>query len=375
LLEPCERKLSCTVLRGEGGSNTADLLDKPSDLSQREGRIIRQGNQNSKVKIFRYVTENTFDSYHWSILERKQHFISQVVTSKFPTRTCEDVDAAELSYAELKAIAAGEESIREIMSLETDIKKLKIKQSSFYSDLYQMQDKLHTSYPSQLQNLKSELQKYQEDAQVYQQQQEKPFSIVIGTVQYTERKKAGDAILALLEKVHGNETKEIGNFQGFSLSLKHFLNFGKSYSLILERKQRYPIELGTDSTGNIIRLQNKLNAIPKIIQETEQKIMDLEKAMQVIKEELQKPFPYEQELQEKSSRLKQLQQELDNKNKISSSEEKSENKTSQEKESPFPETSPSQTEKNSIRNQLKKNAESIQPFLSHIQKSKGEIAL
>lgn len=150
MLEPCEGKLSRTVLRGEGGSNTADLLDKPSDLEQQEGRILRQGNQNEKVKIFRYVTENTFDSYMWQILENKQKFISQIMTSKSPVRACEDVDDAALSYAEIKALATGNPYIKEKMDLDIQVSKLKLMKANHTSQIYRLETDIANRYPMQI---------------------------------------------------------------------------------------------------------------------------------------------------------------------------------------------------------------------------------
>lgn len=191
MLEPCEGKLSCTVLRGEGGSNTAELLDKPSSIEQREGRSIRQENENEEIAVYRYVTKSTFDAYNWALVENKQRFISQVMTSKTVSRSCEDIDEATLSYAEIKAVATGNPLIREKMEVDNDVQRLKLLKSSYDNQRYTLQDNFMIRYPKLIKEAKEKLACMQADIELRDEQLvERPdFVITIDGITYTERQK------------------------------------------------------------------------------------------------------------------------------------------------------------------------------------------
>ena len=197
LLEPCEGKLSCTVLRGEGGSNTADLLDKPSSIEQREGRGIRQGNENEEVAIYRYVTKGTFDAYNWSLVENKQRFISQVMTSKAVSRSCEDIDEATLSYAEIKAVATGNPLIKEKMEIDNDVQRLKLLKASYDNQRYGLQDNFMIKYPKLIKTATEKLANVREDVKARDKEliDNPEFAITIGKATYTESVDGGTMML------------------------------------------------------------------------------------------------------------------------------------------------------------------------------------
>ena len=309
MLEPCEGKLSCTVLRGESGSNTADLLDKPADLEQQEGRILRQGNQNKKVKIFRYVTENTFDAYMWQILENKQKFISQIMTSKSPVRACEDVDDAALSYAEIKALATGNPYIKEKMDLDIQVSKLKLMKANHTSQKYRLEEDIAKNYPMQITAAKERLEGLKSDAQAVKPLLDKgkdEFSMTIGGKAYTDRKEAGTALIAACAGLKAVKTTgQIGEFYGFQMSAE-FDSFNQKYMVTLKRQCSYKVEIGKDALGNLQRISNALSGIEKKVAETQQKLETLQKQLETAKEEAAKPFEKEQELAEKSERLAEL---------------------------------------------------------------------
>ena len=311
MLEPCEGKLSCTVLRGESGSNTADLLDKPADLEQQEGRILRQGNQNKKVKIFRYVTENTFDAYMWQILENKQKFISQIMTSKSPVRACEDVDDAALSYAEIKALATGNPYIKEKMDLDIQVSKLKLMKANHISQKYRLEEDIAKNYPMQITAVKERLEGLKADFQAVKPLLEKgkekdEFSMTIGGKEYTDRKEAGTALIAACAGLKAVKTSgQIGEFYGFQMSAE-FDSFSQKYMVTLKRQCSYKIEVGKDALGNLQRISNALSGIEKKVAETQQKLETLQQQLETAKEEVAKPFAKEQELAEKLERLAEL---------------------------------------------------------------------
>ena len=219
MLEPCEGKLSRTVLRGEGGSNTADLLDKPSCIEQREGRGIRQGNLNDEVAVYRYVTKGTFDAYSWSIVENKQRFISQVMTSKSISRTCEDIDEATLSYAEIKAVAAGNPLIKEKMEIDNDVQRLKLLKSSYDSQRYTLQDNFMIKYPKLIKTVREMLVKVSTDAKKVGEEllKQADFTITLNGNFMDNRADAGNIILKEVHELKGMEEKFIGVYRGFDL--------------------------------------------------------------------------------------------------------------------------------------------------------------
>ena len=288
-----------------------DVPWKPSDLEQQEGRILRQGNQNEKVKIFRYVTENTFDAYMWQILENKQKFISQIMTSKSPVRACEDVDDTALSYAEIKALATGNPYIKEKMDLDIQVSKLKLMKANHTSQKYRLETDIAKNYPRQIAAAKEYLEGLRADAAavkpIFDKEKEKDdFSMTIGGKVYTDRKEAGTALIAAcagLKAVH--TSGRIGEFHGFSMTAE-FDSFNQKYFLTLKRQCSYKIEVGKDALGNLQRVSNVLSGIEKKVAATEQKLETLQQQLATAKEEVEKPFPKEQELSEKQERLAEL---------------------------------------------------------------------
>ena len=283
---------------------------KPSDLEQQEGRILRQGNQNEKVKIFRYVTENTFDAYMWQILENKQKFISQIMTSKSPVRACEDVDDAALSYAEIKALATGNPYIREKMDLDIQVSKLKLMKANHTSQKYRLETNIAKNYPVQIAAQKEQIAGLRADREavkpILEEKEKDNFSMMIGGKTYTDRKEAGTAILAAcagLKAVKSNG--QIGEFHGFSLNASYD-SFYQTYKLTIKRQCSYQIEIGKDVLGNLQRISNALTGIEKRLTEAEQKMENLLSQLATAQEEVAKPFPKEAELTEKMERLAEL---------------------------------------------------------------------
>ena len=283
---------------------------KPSDLEQQEGRILRQGNQNEKVKIFRYVTENTFDAYLWHILENKQKFISQIMTSKSPVRACEDVDDAALSYAEIKALATGNPYIREKMDLDIQVSKLKLMKANHTSQKYHLETDIAKNYPVQIAAQKEQIAGLRADREavkpILEEKEKDNFSMMIGGKTYTDRKEAGTAILAAcagLKAVKSNG--QIGEFHGFSLNASYD-SFYQTYKLTIKRQCSYQIEIGKDVLGNLQRISNALTGIEKRLTEAEQKMENLLSQLATAQEEVEKPFPKEAELTEKMERLAEL---------------------------------------------------------------------
>ena len=283
---------------------------KPSDLEQQEGRILRQGNQNEKVKIFRYVTENTFDAYMWQILENKQKFISQIMTSKSPVRACEDVDDAALSYAEIKALATGNPYIREKMDLDIQVSKLKLMKANHTSQKYRLETDIAKNYPVQIAAQKEQIAGLRADREavkpILEEKEKDNFSMMIGGKTYTDRKEAGTAILAAcagLKAVKSNG--QIGEFHGFSLNASYD-SFYQTYKLTIKRQCSYQIEIGKDVLGNLQRISNALTGIEKRLTEAEQKMENLLSQLATAQEEVEKPFPKEPELTEKMERLAEL---------------------------------------------------------------------
>lgn len=280
---------------------------KPADLEQQEGRILRQGNQNKKVKIFRYVTENTFDAYMWQILENKQKFISQIMTSKSPVRACEDVDDTALSYAEIKALATGNPYIKEKMDLDIQVSKLKLLKANHTSQKYKLETDIAKNYPMQIAAQKERLAGLRSDAEAVRPIFEnEDFSMIVSNKIFTDKKEAGTALLAACEGLKAIHTEgKIGTFHDFSLYAK-FDAFNQRYIMTIKRKCSYLIEMGKDILGNLQRISNALGGIEKKMEETEQKLETLQKQLETAQEEAVKPFPKEKELQEKMERLAEL---------------------------------------------------------------------
>ena len=290
-----------------------DVGWKPSDMTQRNGRIIRQGNMNKEVKVFNYVTEGTFDSYLFQTLENKQRFISQIMTSKSPVRSCEDVDEQALSYAEIKALCAGNPLIKEKMDLDVQVAKLKVLKADHQSQKFRLQDKLLTKFPADIQETNAYIAGVKADAQLaaaHPQVQEGFCGMTIKGVTYDEKKTAGERLVLACSELPNAEEKVIGSYRGFELSLR-FDTFRSEYQAILKGQRRYPVPLGTDPLGDIIRLDNSLNNFPERITAAENELDTLHQQQAAAQIEVEKPFPQEEELAEKSARLAELNAQLD----------------------------------------------------------------
>ena len=290
-----------------------DVGWKPSDMTQRNGRIIRQGNMNKEVKVFNYVTEGTFDSYLFQTLENKQRFISQIMTSKSPVRSCEDVDEQALSYAEIKALCAGNPLIKEKMDLDVQVAKLKVLKADHQSQKFRLEDKLLTKFPADIRETNAYIAGVKADAQLaaaHPQVQEGFCGMTIRGVTYDEKKTAGERLVLACSELPNAEEKVIGSYRGFELSLR-FDTFRSEYQAILKGQRRYPVALGTDPLGNIIRLDNSLNNFPERINSAENELATLHQQQAAAQIEVEKPFPQEEELAEKSARLAELNAQLD----------------------------------------------------------------
>ena len=290
-----------------------DVGWKPSDMTQRNGRIIRQGNMNKEVKVFNYVTEGTFDAYLWQTLENKQRFISQIMTSKSPVRSCEDVDEQALSYAEIKALCAGNPLIKEKMDLDVQVAKLKVLKADHQSQEFRLQDKLLTKFPADIQETNAHIAGLKADAQLaaaHPQVQEGFCGMTIKGVTYDEKKTAGERLVLACSELPNAEEKVIGSYRGFELSLR-FDTFRSEYQAILKGQRKYTVPLGTDPLGNIIRLDNSLNNFPERINSAENELATLHQQQAAAQIEVEKPFPQEEELTEKSARLAELNAQLD----------------------------------------------------------------
>ena len=282
---------------------------KPSDLEQQEGRILRQGNQNDKVKIFRYVTENTFDAYMWQILENKQKFISQIMTSKSPVRACEDVDDTALSYAEIKALATGNPYIKEKMDLDVQVSKLKLLKANHTSQIYRLESDIAKNFPVQISALKERIAGMQVDSQVVKSvdlQDNDTFAMTVGNVLYEDKKEAGEALIAACAGLKTVSTGgKVGEYHGFTLSASYNM-FSNAFELTIKGKCSYKLEIGKDPAGNMQRIHNTLSSIDRKLTESEQKLETVQQQLATAQEEVKKPFPKEAELNEKMERLSEL---------------------------------------------------------------------
>ena len=290
-----------------------DVGWKPSDMTQRNGRIIRQGNMNKEVKVFNYVTEGTFDSYLFQTLENKQRFISQIMTSKSPVRSCEDVDEQALSYAEIKALCAGNPLIKEKMDLDVQVAKLKVLKADHQSQKFRLEDKLLTKFPAEIQEQTAKIAALKSDAEVaaaHPQGKEEFCGMTIKGVTYDEKKTAGERLVLACSELPNAEEKVIGSYRGFELSLR-FDAFRTEYQALLKGQRKYTVPLGTDPLGNIIRLDNSLNNFPERITAAENELDTLHQQQAAAQVEVEKPFPQEEELAQKSARLAELNAQLD----------------------------------------------------------------
>lgn len=284
---------------------------KPSNIEQREGRGIRQGNENEEVAVYRYVTKGTFDAYSWSLVENKQRFISQVMTSKSVSRTCEDIDEATLSYAEIKAVATGNPLIKEKMQLENDVQRLKLLKSSYDSQRYSLQDNYLIRYPKLLAAAREKLSCVKEDRIAAEKAllTEPEFAVTVGRAVFTERVDGGTVLLEAISKCKSGETTLLGSFKGFALLVeKNYI--GVNY-MVLRGKTDYKAELSTSPVGNMVKLENLFGSMAENIEFLEKKIEQYQRDMEQSKEEYEKPFDKETELAEKTVRLNELNVQLD----------------------------------------------------------------
>ena len=286
-----------------------DIGWKPSDLEQREGRIIRQGNHNKKVQIFRYVTESTFDSYMWQLIENKQKFISQIMTSKAPVRSCEDVDEAALSYAEVKALATGNPAVKEKMELDVDVAKLKLLKANHMNNQYWLEDDIARNFPQQIAKLTEIIDGYKADIAYYQEHKisdAENFSMEISGKVFTDKKEAGTALLAACKEIQSLDTAmDIGSYQGFNMRIQ-FDSWSKAFYLSMKHESVSKIQLGADTLGNITRINNLLESYPEKMAEAEQRLETVQEQLKSAKEEVGKPFPKEAELNQMMERLSKL---------------------------------------------------------------------
>ena len=286
-----------------------DVPWRPSDIEQQEGRILRQGNMNDKVKIFRYVTEGTFDSYSWQLIENKQKFIGQIMTSKSPVRSCEDIDEAALSYAEVKALATGNPYIKEKMDLDIQVSKMKLLKANHTSQRYRLEDNIAKHYPMQITALKERLEGYRADIQTYAAHKpvdKDAFSMKIGNRTYTDKKEAGAALIDMCRSAkQPNMAVTIGEYQGFKMSVS-FDSFFSKFTISLKGSLSHEVEIGADPLGNLQRLSNALEGMTGKMADVEQKLSNVEHQLETAKVEVTKPFAQEQELAEKLERLAEL---------------------------------------------------------------------
>ena len=284
---------------------------RPGDLEQRKGRIVRQGNQNPTVHVYRYVTEGTFDSYLWQTVENKQKFISQIMTSKSPVRSCDDIDETALSYAEIKALCAGDPRIKEKMDLDIDVSRLKLLKVNHQSQQYRLEDNLLTCFPEQIEQNKGFIVGFQKDMETLAAHQppEGEFAgMLIRGDTLTDKDNAGAAILEACKEIKGTEAVEIGTYRGFTMSLSFE---GFHHQLTLKGAMSHKVELGPDARGNLTRIDNALAALPERLKAVQAQLDNLYQQRAAAKAELGKPFPQEAELQRKSARLAELNALLD----------------------------------------------------------------
>ena len=286
-----------------------DVPWRPSDIEQQEGRILRQGNRNDTVSIFRYVTEGTFDSYSWQVIENKQKFISQIMTSKSPVRSCEDVDEAALTYAEVKALATGNPYIKEKMDLDIQVSRLKLMKANHTSQIYRLEDNIAKNYPKQIEALQERIRGFQTDMETVRKNlpaDKDNFSMKVGNRIFTDKKEAGTAILAMCQEMDSlQQMVEIGEYAGMRMKVT-FDSFNRKFVMSLKGELSHNFELGSDAFGNITRLHNVLDGMAGELSEAETKLNNVTHQLETAKMEVQKPFPAEEELKEKMERLAEL---------------------------------------------------------------------
>ena len=285
-----------------------DVGWRPSDMTQRNGRIIRQGNQNKQVYVYNYVTESTFDAYLYQTLENKQKFISQIMTSKSPMRSCDDIDEQALSYAEIKALCAGDPRIREKMDLDVQVAKLKVLRGDFQNQKYRLEDKLLKTFPEEIQKQKTRIAALQQDSQIaaaHPQDKENFCGMTIKGMVYDDKKAAGERLLLARQEMPNADMMLLGTYRGFELNIR-FDSFRNEHQAVLRAELSYPVSLGDDARGNITRLDNAIDNFADRIADAENALQNLEQQKQAAEVEVAKPFAQEEELAEKSARLAEL---------------------------------------------------------------------
>ena len=285
-----------------------DVGWRPSDMTQRNGRIIRQGNKNKQVYVYNYVTEGTFDAYLWQTLENKQKFISQIMTSKSPMRSCDDVDEQALSYAEVKALCAGDPRIREKMDLDVQVAKLKVLRSDYQNQKYRLEDKLLKHYPEEIQKAKNRIAALKNDAQIadaHPQDKENFCGMTIKGMVFDEKKAAGERLMFACKEMPNADMMLLGTYRGFELNIR-FDSFKNEHQIVLRGELSYPVPLGDDPRGNIVRLDNAIGNFADRIADADAALDSLEQQKQAAEVEIAKPFAQEEELQTKSARLAEL---------------------------------------------------------------------
>ena len=285
-----------------------DVGWRPSDMTQRNGRIIRQGNQNKQVYVYNYVTESTFDAYLYQTLENKQKFISQIMTSKSPMRSCDDIDEQALSYAEIKALCAGDPRIREKMDLDVQVAKLKVLRGDFQNQKYRLEDKLLKTFPEEIQKQKTRIAALQQDSQIaaaHPQDKENFCCMTIKGMVYDDKKAAGERLLLARQEMPNADMMLLGTYRGFELNIR-FDSFKNEHQAVLRAELSYPVSLGDDARGNITRLDNAIDNFTDRIADAENALQNLEQQKQAAEVEVAKPFAQEEELAEKSARLSEL---------------------------------------------------------------------
>ena len=285
-----------------------DVGWRPSDMTQRNGRIIRQGNKNKQVYVYNYVTESTFDAYLYQTLENKQKFISQIMTSKSPMRSCDDIDEQALSYAEIKALCAGDPRIREKMDLDVQVAKLKVLRGDFQNQKYRLEDKLLKTFPEEIQKQKNRIAALQQDSQIaaaHPQDKENFCGMTIKGMVYDDKKAAGERLLLARQEMPNADMMLLGTYRGFELNIR-FDSFKNEHQAVLRAELSYPVSLGDDARGNITRLDNAIDNFADRIADAENALQNLEQQKQAAEVEVAKPFAQEEELAEKSARLAEL---------------------------------------------------------------------
>ena len=336
-----------------------DVGWKPSDMTQRNGRIIRQGNMNKEVKVFNYVTEGTFDSYLFQTLENKQRFISQIMTSKSPVRSCDDVDEQALSYAEIKALCAGNPLIKEKMDLDVQVAKLKVLKADHQSQKFRLEDKLLTKFPAEIQEQTAKIAALKSDAEIaaaHPQDKENFCGMVIKGMTYDEKKTAGERLILACMELPNTEEQVVGSYRGFELSLR-FDTFHNEHQALLKGTLKYPVPLGSDPHGNIVRLDNALSNFADRSTAAENELDTLRQQQAAAQVEVAKPFPQEEELAQKSARLAELNAQLDVDEKHHEPEQDEEEKEDAPRRSVL-----------AVLEEKAEKAEPVKPFKSYLDK-------